>query len=433
MTLFEERRIRLRESLSEQKVKDAAIVIFANRELIRNNDVPYSFRQDTNFFYLTGFEEPDSVYIFRPGHKEENIMFVRKKDALKETWEGFRYGTEGARKEFFMDDAFYLEEFSTKAASLLKDCSRVYFDLFSDPQNDATMKTIFEKIKNLNHRSGRGTLPVFSSKEVIGEQRLFKSSDEVALLKKACEITTQGHIAVMKEAKVGMNERALHGVFLNEIMKQGSPREGYGGIFATGSNATTLHYVFNDEEMKDGELILVDAGAEHEFFTGDITRTFPVNGKFSDTQKRIYGTMLELQKSLVAAVKPGVTFKELNSQMTRGVTELLVKEGVLQGEVDELIDQQSFTKYIPHGVGHFLGMDVHDAGLTMLKGEPRPLAAGMALTIEPGIYIPADDEVAPKALRGLGIRIEDNILVTENGNINLTADCPKSIEELERS
>ncbi len=431
MALFEERRIRVREKLLEAKKRNSAVILFANHELVRNNDVHYDFRQDTNFFYLTGFEEPDSIYIFRPDHDDENVMFVRKKDTLKETWDGFRYGTQGVKDHFFMDEAFSLDEFEEKAPLLLKECDHIYFDLYFDLNNDKKMQSVLTGVKNLQRRSGKGILPISSSNELLGELRVIKSTDEALAQAKASDISAEAHLEVMKRVKPGMNEKELHGIFLASMMKQGASREGYGGIFATGHNATTLHYVFNDDEIKDGDLVLVDAGAEFEMFTGDITRTYPANGKFNSHQKRVYNKLLKVQEELIEMVKPGRTFKELNQFTIENITKILLEEEVLQGELSEHIEKSSFTKYYPHGVSHYLGMDVHDAGLYQLKGEPRPLVEGMIFTIEPGIYLPADDESVPKPLRGMGIRIEDNILVTEKGHTNLTAKCPKSVKEIE--
>jgi Xaa-Pro aminopeptidase len=249
--------------------------------------------------------------------------------------------------------------------------------------------------------------------------------------RRACEISSEAHVEVMRATKPGVNERALHGVFLRAIMERGCAREGYGTIMASGNGATTLHYVFNDQPCRAGDLLLVDAGGEFNYFTGDITRTYPVSGKFNPTQKRVYQKVLDLQKQLVAAVRPGTTRDLLQKQCIAGLTEIMIEEKLLTGRKEELIEKREFAKFYPHGVGHWLGMDVHDAGVIDINGEPRPLEPGFVLTIEPGLYVPENTPGVPDELRGLGIRIEDNILVTETGHENLTAKCPKEIDELE--
>jgi Xaa-Pro aminopeptidase len=261
--------------------------------------------------------------------------------------------------------------------------------------------------------------------------RIKKTPLEIENMRKACQISSEAHVDVMRAMKPGVNERALHGVFLKGIMERGCAREGYGSIMASGASATTLHYVYNDQPCKDGDLFLIDAGGEYNFYTGDITRVYPVNGKFSPTQKRIYQKMLDLQKSLVASVKPGVTRDNLQKMAISTITEILIDEKILKGRKEDLIEKKEYHKFYMHGIGHWLGMDVHDTGATEIAGEPRPLEAGMVLTVEPGLYIPQDTPGISDDLRGIGIRIEDNILVTDKGYENMTAMCPKEIAELE--
>ena len=229
----------------------------------------------------------------------------------------------------------------------------------------------------------------------------------------------------------GLNERAIHGLFIQEIMARGAAREGYGTIVAGGDNATTLHYVFNDQPLNDGELLLIDGGGEYKYYTGDITRTYPINGQFTEVQKRIYQKVLSLQKSLVAAVKPGVTMADLQEKAIETLVDVMVEEKVLKGTRAEILESKSYQKYYPHGIGHWLGSDVHDGGLAKIDDQPRSLEPGMCFTIEPGLYFPENDEAVPSELRGIGIRIEDNILVTEAGHENLTSHVPKEVDELQ--
>ncbi len=414
-----------------QKIKGSVYIIAANPEYYRNNDVHHPYRQDSNMFYFTGFEEPNSILVFRPGRTPEAIMFVQEKDVSQETWTGFRYGPEGVKKNYAVDEAFKISQFEQELPKLLKDVDQVYYTMFINRELDAKVMKIVEQSAWARSRTNKGNISIVDPRVVTGELRIRKSKYEADMQRRACEISAEAHIEVMKATKPGINERALHGVFLRAIMERGCAREGYGTIVATGNGATTLHYVFNDQTCRAGEMLLVDAGGEFNYFGGDITRTYPVSGKFNPTQKRVYQKILDLQKKLVAAVRPGQTRDLLQKEAVSGLTDIMIDEKLLMGRKEELIEKREFAKFYPHGVGHWLGMDVHDAGLTDINGEPRLLEPGFVLTIEPGLYVPHDAPGVPDDLRGLGIRIEDDILVTETGYENLTVKCPKEISELE--
>ena len=426
MSVFKERRQKLA-TLTE----GAAVVLHAQPEYLRNNDVGYPYRQDTNFFYLTGFEEPESILVFRAGQSPETTLFVRAKDVERETWDGFRYGPEATKKEFKMDDVQLIKDFDRLIPDLLKTVDRVYYPMNQIPEFDIKMREILGQVRMAQGRAGYGHLAVYDSREVIGELRIKKSKHDVQTMRRACELSAQGHIEAMRATKPGVNERTLQGLLFASFLRQGAAREGYNSIVGSGNNATTLHYVFNDQECKDGDLVLIDAGGEFEYYTGDITRTFPVNGKFTEVQKRVYQGVLDVNKKIIAMVKPGIAFRALQEATIEMLTDLMLDLKLLSGTRKPLIDSLAFKKYYPHGVSHWLGMDVHDAGLHILRGEPRKLEAGMAFTVEPGLYIPAGDMSAPAELRGIGIRIEDNLVVTETGSENLTLSCPKEISELE--
>lgn len=426
MNVFRERRQTL-----AKNAKGAAVVIASHPEMIRNNDVHHSFRQDSNMFYLTGFEEPDSVLVFRPGQTPETVLFVRPKDLERETWDGFRYGPEGAEREYKVDKAYLIDDFDKVIVDLLKPVDRVYYKWNTSREFDDKMLNVVDRVRSSMGRTGRGHLPVYDSGELVGEMRLIKSPYEIATMRKACEISAKGHVEAMKFVRPGVNERQVHGVLVGSFLMQGATREGYGTIVASGAAATTLHYVFNDQPCKDGDLLLIDAGAEYQYYTGDITRTFPVNGKFTAPQKKVYQAVLDIQKQLVASIKPGILFKSMQERTIEALTDAMIELGLLKGARQHLIETNAFKKYYMHGVGHWLGMDVHDAGLHVVDGEPRKLEPGMAFTIEPGLYIPADDTTAPAEYRGIGIRIEDNVVVTASGCENLTASCPKEISEME--
>ena len=419
-----------REALAK-KLNGAALIVASHPEHIRNHDVHYAYRQDSNLYYLTGFEEPESILLFRPGLSPETVLFVRKRDRERETWDGFRFGPEGTEEVFKIDKAYPIDEFETIAPKLLNEFTEVYYSLYKNPKVDQKFQAVQEKLKSLRGRLGYSLLTVFDADDLIGEMRLFKSDSEIENLRTACDIGSKAHIAAMKFARPGVNERQVEAVLRHHFLMNGSQREGYNFIVATGNNGTTLHYNFNDQVCKDGDLLLIDAGCEYNYFTSDITRTFPVNGRFTDEQARVYQGVLDIQKQIIQFIKPGIVFKELHEMGAQLLTDLMLDLGLLSGRKQDIMDALEHKKYYPHGIGHWLGMDVHDAGKYAIKGEPRPLQPGMVFTVEPGLYIPEDGTSVHKSLRGIGIRIEDNILVTLNGSENMTASCPKEIADLE--
>ncbi len=413
----------------KENLGDKALILASPLE--STGPIGGSYRQDSHMLFLTGFEEPDSIFIFRPGKEPESILFVRPKDPLRETWNGYRFGTEGATAYFGMDKAHSIEEFSEVAPHLLKEMGDIYYGLGNNNIVDPLVISALKKVKQLKGRKGVGIQTLVDPHPLLGEMRLKKDEYSLPLIKRATEITCEAHVEVMKSVAPGKTERAMHGIFVKEIMWRGAAREGYHAIMASGNNGTTLHYIFNDQVMKSGDLFLVDAGAEYGFFTGDVTRTYPINGQFTDVQKRLYEKILNVQKSMIALVKPGFVVEDLQAKAIEKLVEVMLSEKLLTGSAEEIISSKEYKKYYPHGIGHWLGMDVHDAGPYQVQGESRPLEPGMCLTIEPGLYIPAHDTSAPEALRGIGIRIEDNILVTEGGSINMTEKCPKEVEDLE--
>ena len=427
MSIFKGRRAKLAE-----RTAGAAVVLFAHPEQLRNVDVHHPYRADTNLFYLTGWEEPESVFVFRPGKTPETALFVRPKDPTRETWDGFRYGPEGARAEFAVHEARLIEEFPARAAELLKDCDRVYYHFGDDERHDRQMIAILEKARASQGRTGKGLLPISDSKELLGELRVIKTADDVRFQRQACEISARAHVTSMKFTKPGVNERHIEATIIHSFLMNGAAREGYGSIVASGNGATTLHYRFNDQVCRDGDLLLIDAGAEVPMgFTGDITRTFPVNGKFTAPQKRVYEAVLRVQKNLIEMAKPGTPFKAMMDACVDQLTDELIGLGLLKGTRRENIESNAFRKYYPHGMGHYLGVEVHDAGLYHIDGKPREIEPGMVFTVEPGIYVPSTDSSAPAELRGIGVRIEDNVVVTKTGCEVLTSEAPKEVAELE--
>ncbi len=426
MSVFEERRKKL-----SNQLRDSALILVANPEHIRNGDVAYAYRQDTNFFYLTGFEEPNAIFVYRPGKNPETALFVMPKNPDQETWTGFRYGIDGAKKHFHVDAAFSIESIRAELPRLLADVEQIHHTLFVDQGFDQMLLEIVKNLASSRSRSNRGHLTISDPRSMIGELRIRKSPAEIDWHRRACEASAEAHVEVMRAVRPGISERALHGVFLRAIMERGCAREGYGAIVASGENATTLHYTFNDQICRDGDLLLLDAGGEFNYFSGDITRVFPVNGRFNEAQKRIYQKVLTVQKDLVAMVKPGIARESLQKETISRLTDVMIDEKLLRGRKEDLIEKKEYLKFYMHGVSHWLGMDVHDAGTTSVNGEPRLVEPGFVLTVEPGLYVPADIPGIPDELRGIGIRIEDDILVTDSGNENLTIRSPKEIADIE--
>lgn len=426
ISIFKKRREKILASL-----EGSALLVGAAPEAVRNHDVEYPYRQDSNMYYLTGFEEPESICLLISGPNPQSILFVRRKDVERETWTGFRFGQEAAKAEFGFDQVYAIDEFEKKCVELLKGVDAVYYRLFKNEELDHKVKSMMQSLRLSRGRSGKGLLSIHDADKFLGEFRIFKSEAELENQRRACEITAQAHIAAMRFTRPGVNELQIQGVLAHHFMMNGATREGYGHIVASGAAATTLHYNFNDQPCKDGDLLLIDSGAEYNFYSGDITRTFPVSGKFTEIQKKVYGAVLAVQKDLVAMVKPGCSIAKLNETAIDRLTEVMLDLGLLSGRKADIISSLEYKKYYPHNVSHWLGMDVHDAGMYFINDEPRAFEPGMIFTIEPGLYIPADDKSAPPELRGIGIRIEDNILVTANGYENLTQSCPKEIDELE--
>lgn len=418
-------RFKKRRNKALQNMGANAMIITAHPELIRNDDVHYPYRQDSNLYYLTGFEEPESILMLLPGKNPQEVLFVRRKNPERETWDGFRFGPEGAQSEFKIDQVYPIEEFEDRAVELLKGFDGVYLHLRKDPAMDQKLFSILEQLKRAQGRTGFGLVNILDANSFLGEMRLIKGEEEIQNLKIACEISAQGHLAAMKQIKPGMTERQVQAIVAYEFTSRGAAREGYNFIVASGNAATTLHYNFNDQVCKDGDLLLIDAGAEYNYYTGDITRTFPVNGKMTKPQQDVYSRVLDIQLKLISMVKPGVPFKTFHDTCADLLTEAMLDLGLLTGRKSDLIAGQVHRKYYPHGMGHYLGMDVHDRGMYFNKTEPRPIEVGMCFTIEPGLYIPANDTSAPAEYRGIGVRIEDNILVTENGCEVMTKSATK--------
>lgn len=414
--------------MKRPEAKDAAFLFPAAVEYIRNNDVHHPFRQDSSFYYFSGFDEPEATLLILP---KKTVLFVRKRDKEKEMWEGERYGIEGALQVFGADEAYLVEEFEKKCPELLKDIQTLYFKMNVEEKEDRKVLGILETLKKSFGRSGRGLLAIKDPSDLVGELRCRKSEEEIEFMRKACEITALSHKMAMIETKPGMNEFEIEALIDYGFRKNGCQRLGYGSIVAGGKNATCLHYRSNNEVLNDGDLLLIDAGGEYNYYTSDITRTFPVGKKFTEAQKEIYNIVLKAQLACIAMVKPGVTIPEIHNKAIDLLTDGMLQLGLLKGNKSEIIKNLEYKRFFPHGTSHWLGMDVHDAGLYLIEGSARKLEPGMMFTIEPGFYVQPTDTDVPEKYRNIGIRIEDDILVTASGCEVMTAGVPKTIEEIE--
>jgi Xaa-Pro aminopeptidase len=411
----------------------AAFVFPSAEEALRNPDVHHPFRQESNFFYLSAFEEPESVLVLAPSKTGlyKTILFVRRRDAEKEMWEGERYGVDGALSVFGADEAYEIDELDRKLPSLLGASEKTFYRVGLNQHHDRAILGALESVRRSQGRSGKALMPIADPNEVIGEMRLFKSPEEVESLRRACQITAIAHKAAMKEVRVGMNEYEVEALMDYSFRRNGCARVGYGSIVAGGKNATCLHYRSNNEPLREGDLLLIDAGGEFEYYTSDITRTFPVGRQFSKSQAQIYDLVLKAQKEAVAMSRPGAKLPEIHKHCANVMTEGLLSLGLMKGKRDEIVSNAGFKRFFPHGTSHWLGMDVHDVGLYLKNGEPRALEPGMVFTIEPGLYFQPTDTDVPEAYRHIGIRIEDDILITPEGCDNLTKDAPKERAEIE--
>jgi Xaa-Pro aminopeptidase len=414
---------------------DSIAIIPAAHEVTRSYDTEFKFRQDSDFFYLTGFPEPDAVAIISPSNKKAPYtLFVRPRDPEMETWYGRREGVEGAVKNYAADKAISINKFEQELPKLLNGQEKLYYRFGLDNKLDLMLLQYFSGQRFRRLKTAYPPHTIVDPTLIIGEMRLHKTPKEVELMQKAADIAAEAHILAMQSCKPGLNESQIEAIIEHHFRMSGATCAAYNSIIGGGENATILHYVENNRILRDGDLLLVDAGAEYQGYASDITRTFPINGKFTKAQREVYDIVLEVQLACLEATKKGNTIKQRQELSIELLTEGMKKLGLLKGKTKELIKKKEFMKYYMHGVGHYLGMDVHDAGryFTEQKAKnSRPFAPGMVLTVEPGLYIPPDDKSAPAKYRGIGIRIEDDVLVTEDGNINLTAKVTKNPDEIE--
>lgn len=423
---------RRRKALMLHMEPNSIAIVPAAPERTRSRDTEYSYRQDSDFLYLSGFEEPKAVLVLIPGREHgEYVLFVRERNREREIWDGYRAGPEGACSEFEADDAFPIDDIDDILPGLLEGKQRVYYAMGKDSEFD---KHVMDWVNTIRAKVRSGATPpgeFLDLSHFLNDMRLFKSAAELRVMKEAGEISARAHVRAMKASKAGVMEYQLEAEILHEFQMSGARFPAYNSIVGGGKNGCILHYIENSAPLKNGDLVLIDAGCELDYYAADITRTFPVNGKFSPEQKALYEICLQAQLDAIAECKPGKHWNDPHEATVRVITEGLVKIGLLEGEVSELIKSEAYKEFYMHRAGHWLGMDVHDVGDYKVGGEWRVLEPGMVMTVEPGIYVAPDNERVAKKWRGIGIRIEDDVAITKDGNEVLTKDVPKTVAEIE--
>lgn len=416
-----------------EKMEPNSVAVFPSaHELRRNADTDFEFRQDTDFFYLTRLNEPDSVAIVAPGHPEHKyILFVRPRKREEEIWTGIRAGVEGAVKNYGADAAYEIGQLNELLPKYLQNVEKVYYRLGLNQHFDQQLIGAISHIRNKVRTGAYAPTTIIDPGTIVHELRLRKNADELNDLRRAAAISAEGHVAAMKHCQPGMYEYELEAVVEYVFRKSGATGVGYPSIVGAGFNTTILHYNTNNDQIKDGDLVLIDAGAEYNIFSGDITRTFPANGKFTRAQQAIYEAVLNANQEVIKMVKPGESFMKLHEKAIEVVSEELLKLGLLAGSREEIVEKENYKKFFMHRTGHWLGMDVHDVGRYKVADEWRTLEPGMVFTVEPGIYIAAGADGVPEEFFNIGVRIEDDVLVTEDGYEVLTSAVPKEVRDVE--
>lgn len=398
----------------------------------RSNDVEYRYRQDNDFYYLTGFPEPESMCVLLPpGEKERFVLFVLPRDPQKEIWNGRRHGVDGAKESFGADAAYTIDKVEEILLPILAHTHRVYYGLGRHEAADTRVLGLTKQSRGQRERTGEGIVSLIDPTEILHEMRLHKSSVELELMREAAAASAHAHREAMQTVRDGAYEYEVEAVLEYHFRRLGGSGPAYPSIVASGPNATILHYTTNDRQMRGGDLVLIDAGAEFGCYSSDVTRTFPVSESFSKAQRQVYEVVLRAQKDAIEMVRPGVRIDAVHERATETLVEGMRELGLLEGKVAAIIEKGDHTRFYMHRTSHWLGMDVHDVGKYRLAGESRELEAGMVLTVEPGIYIAEDAAGISDAYRGIGVRIEDDVLVTADSHDVLTAMIPKEVEELE--
>ncbi|MDJ0861779.1 MAG: Xaa-Pro aminopeptidase [Gammaproteobacteria bacterium] len=425
---FARRRKRLMEMMD-----DSSIAILPTAPVIaRNRDVEFPYRPDSDFYYLTGFPEPEAVAALVPGRSEgQYLLFCRERDAEKELWTGRRVGLEGACDLYGADDAFPIGDIDDILPGLMEDRDRVLYGMGIYPEFDQNVMSWINQVRSRARAGVHAPGEFVALDHLLHEMRLFKSKAELKPMRKAMAISAQAHRRAMRTCRPGLREYQLEAEFIHEFMLGGARAPAYPPIVGGGANACILHYTDNADTLRDGDLLLIDAGAEYEFYAADITRTFPVNGQFRPAQKALYEVVLAAQQAAIAKVRPGNHWNDPHEAAIEVITAGLQEFGLLKGRLSKLVKDEAYKPFYMHRTGHWLGMDVHDVGDYKVEGEWRLLEPGMVMTVEPGIYVPADSKGVAKKWWGIGIRIEDDVLVTQDGCEVLTDAVPKTVDAVE--
>ncbi len=425
---YAQRRRRLLDTLP----KDSVALVAGSSLVTRNRDAEFPFRQNSDFYYLTGFNEPDALLLLRPGREAgEVVLFCPPRDPAMEIWTGYRAGPEGCVERFGADEAFDHDELDDRIPELLDGARRLYYAVGSDEVLDAQVMGWLNAGRAKSRLGAEPPEELVLLDNLIHEMRLFKDEEELAVMRHAAAISAEAHCEAMRLASPGRYEYELEGKIISHCMSAGARFQAYSPIVGAGANGCILHYIENDAQMQDGDLILIDAGCEVDCYASDITRTFPANGRFSAEQRALYDLTLSINEACIELAKPGLPWNEVHDLSVRMLTEGLLELGLLQGEVDALIEEGAYRDFYMHRIGHWLGMDVHDVGNYKVAGEWRPLEPGMVMTIEPGIYVSPQNENVEPRWRGIGIRIEDDVVITESGCEVLTGGVPKQADAIE--
>ncbi len=423
---------RRRQTLMARMEPNSIAILPAAPMYIRNRDVEHVYRQDSDFQYLSGFPEPEAVIALIPGREHgEYVLFCRERDPERELWDGLRAGQDGAIAHYGADDAFPIGDIDDILPGLIEGRERVYYAIGT---NETFDHQLMEWIKMIRSKARQGAQPpseFVALDHLLHDMRLYKSANEVKVMRHAAEISARAHVNAMRASRARLHEYHLEAELDYEFRKGGAKMPAYGSIVAAGKNACILHYRENDAALEDGDLVLIDAGCEIDCYASDITRTFPVNGKFSPEQKAIYELVLAANEEAFKHIAPGKHWNEAHEATVRVITAGLVELGLLEGDVEALIAAEAHKAFYMHRAGHWLGLDVHDVGDYKIGGEWRVLEPGMAMTVEPGIYIAADNQDVARKWRGIGVRIEDDVVVTKTGCEILTSGVPKAVAEIE--
>ena len=415
-----------------ERIGGGVAILAAAPQLYKSRDTEVRFRQDSDFYYLTGFDEPDAVAVLTPHDDTHRFtLFVRPRDREREAWAGRRAGVEGAVEQYGADAAYPIGELDDHLRRLVEPAERIVYALGSDAALDARVVDLVAHFRRARQRSGRGPIHVDDPAAVLDAMRVIKDAGEIERLRAAAALTAEGHRAAMRLARPGIGEWELEAELEYVFRRGGGSGPAYPSIVGAGANATVLHYVTNDCRAADGDLVPIDAGAELDMYCGDITRTFPVTGRFTPAQRAVYEVVLAAEEAAIAAVRPGAPFSGIHDAAVHVLTAGMVDLGLLQGDVETLIAEGAYRRFYLHQTSHWLGLDVHDVGLYRQGDDSVLLEPGMVLTVEPGLYVPADADDVPDVLRGVGVRIEDDVLVTAEGNELLTRGVPVLPDEIE--